>query len=76
MIRNISKAQGLYMCTELKTLEWDILNHGRLIWVSNIHTFNFFLIILFFEYPYCIKVTFDNNYRYNAISIGLISDWI
>jgi len=36
---------------------------------------------LFFGYPYCIKVTFGNNYRYNAISaisIGLIviSEWI
>ena len=22
-----------------------------------------------------VKVTFDNNYRYDAILIGLISDW-
>ena len=36
--------------TELKTLEWDILNPDRLIWVSNVHTFDLFLI-LFFGYP-------------------------
>ena len=29
--------------TELKTLEWDILNSDYLIWVSNGHTFDFFL---------------------------------
>ena len=34
---------------ELKTLEWDILNHDRLIWLSNVHTFDFILIILFFD---------------------------
>ena len=28
---------------ELKTLEWDILNHDYLIWVSNGHTFDFLL---------------------------------
>ena len=33
-----------------------------------------FFLILFFGYPYCKKVTFD-NYIYDAISIGLISDW-
>ena len=27
-----------------------------------------------FGYFYCIKVTVDNNYRYNAISFGLVSD--
>ena len=36
--------------------------------------FLFFYYSSFFGYPYCIKVTFDNNYRYDAISIGLISD--
>ena len=29
-----------------------------------------------FGYFYWIKVMFDNNYRYRAQSIGLISDWI
>ena len=33
-----------------------------------------FFLILHFGYPYCIKVTFSNNYRYDAVSIGLISD--
>ena len=28
-------------CSELKTLEWDILNTNYLIWVSNGHTFDF-----------------------------------
>ena len=32
---------------ELKTLEWDILNHDCLIWVSNVHTFGFLLNPLF-----------------------------
>ena len=30
--------------SELKTLEWDILNPDYLIWVSNVHTFNFLLL--------------------------------
>ena len=64
-----------FRISELKSQEWDILNHDRLIWLSNVHTFDFLLNPLF-GYFYCIKVTFDNNYRYNAISIGLISDWI
>jgi len=34
---------------------------------------SFFLKTLF-GYFLSIKVTFDNNYNYNAISIGLISD--
>ena len=38
-----------YMCTELKTLEWDILNPDYLIWVSNGHTFYFFLNHSFLE---------------------------
>ena len=33
--------QSIY--TELKTLEWDILNPHYLIWVSNGHTFDFLL---------------------------------
>ena len=60
---------------ELKTLEWNILNHDHLIWLSNGHTLDF-LINPLFGYFYCIKVTFDNNYKYNAISIGLISERI
>ena len=68
-----SRLRGVY--TELKTLEWDILNPDR-IWVSNVHTFDFNLNPSFWISLDYIKVTFDNNYRYNGISIGLISDWI
>jgi len=39
-----------YMCTELKTLDWDILNPDYLIWVSNGHTFDFLLKPLFLGY--------------------------
>ena len=60
--------------TELKTLERDILNPDCLIAEYPMYTLLIFFIILFFGYLYCIKVTFDNNYRYNAKSIGLISD--
>ena len=56
--------------SELKTLEWYILNHDRLVWLSNVHTFDFIINPLF-GYFYCMKVTFDNNYRYNAVSIEL-----
>ena len=38
-----------FIRTELKTLEWDILNHNRLISVSNVHTFDFLLMILFLD---------------------------
>ena len=69
MIRNISKAQGLYMCTELKTLEWDILNHGRLIWVP-MYTLLIFFLILFFGYPYCIKVTLDKYIDWTNIRLN------
>ena len=65
-------------CTELKTLEWDILNPDLLIWVSNVHcTFDFTLNSLFLNihYPYCINAKFDNKYRYHAISIELKIDW-
>ena len=31
------------MCPELKTLKFDITNPDRLIWISNVDTFNFFL---------------------------------
>ena len=63
------------MISELKTLEWGILNLDYLIWVSNGHTFDFLLnpLFLYRPSPYCIKVSFDKNYRYDAISIGLIS---
>ena len=46
-------------------------------WVSNVHTSDFILNPLFLKhhYPYYIKVPFDHKYRYNAISIGQISDW-
>ena len=61
------------MGSELKTLECNILNPDRLIWVSNVHTVTLliFFLVLSFGYPYCIKVTFDNNYRCDAISIEL-----
>ena len=55
--------------SELKTLEWDILDPDCLIWVSNEHTFDFLLNPLFW-------ISLLNKNRYNAISIGLISDWI
>ena len=53
----------------MKTLERDILNYDHLIRLSNVHAFDFLL----YGYFYCIKVKFDNNYRYNAISIELKS---
>ena len=42
--------------------------------MDRVHTFDFLLNPLF-GYSYCIKVVFDNNDRYDAISMGLISDW-
>ena len=36
---------------ELKILEWDILNHDYLIWVSNGHTFDFLFNSLFLDTP-------------------------
>jgi len=36
--------------SELKTLEWDILNPDYLIWVSNGHTFDFLLKPFFLGY--------------------------
>ena len=36
--------------SELKTLEWDILNPNYLIWVSNGHTFGFLLKPFFLGY--------------------------
>ena len=57
--------------SEQKTLDWDILNYDRLIWLSDVHAFDLLLNPLF-GYFYCIKVTFYKNYRYNATSIGLI----
>ena len=36
-----------FILSELKTLEWDILNTDRLIWVSNVHTFDYILNPLF-----------------------------
>ena len=59
------------MNSGLKTSEWDILNPEY-----PIYTLLILFLILSFGYFYGIKVTFDNNYRYNAMSIGLISDWI
>ena len=56
-------------------IEWDILNQDPLIWLFNVHTFDFLLLILFLDIL-LYKVTFDNNYRYNAISIGMLSNWI
>ena len=64
--------------SELKTLEWETLNSDRLIWISTVETFNFLFNLLLLDITFpttCYKDTFDNNYRYNAISIGLISDW-
>ena len=37
------------------------------------HTFDFILNPLFLDIS-TVEVTFDNNYRYNAISIELIFD--
>ena len=34
----------LCMYTELNTLEWDILNPDRLIWISNVHILDFILL--------------------------------
>ena len=61
-------------CSELKTSAWDILNTDRLIWISNVHTSDFLLnpLVGYFYCIYCMKVTFDNNYRYNATSTGNI----
>ena len=47
---------------------YDILNPDGLISVSNGHSLDFVLNPLIWITPF-IKVTFDNNYRYNAISI-------
>ena len=44
------KFQEFKTYSELKTLEWDILNHDYLIWVSNIHTFDFLLKPFFIRY--------------------------
>jgi len=38
------------MYSELKTIEWDILNPDYLIWVSNVHTFDFLLKPFFLGY--------------------------
>ena len=54
MFFNISNFVCLFKQPELKTLEWDILNPDRLIWVSNVHTFDFILNPLF-GYPYMYK---------------------
>ena len=59
-----------------RTLEWETHNSDRLIWISTVETFNFLfnLLLLDITFPItCYKDTFDNNYRYNAISIGLWS---
>ena len=69
LLRNIYPTK---VWSKLKTLEWDILNHDRLIWLSNVYTLLISTYNSLLGYFYCIKVTFDNNYRYNAISIGLI----
>jgi len=39
-----------FLSSELKTLEWDILNLDYLIWVSNGHTFDFLLNPFFLGY--------------------------
>ena len=68
-----------FLWSELKSCEWDILNPNPLIWVSNVHTFYFHLNSLFLDIPFpttCNKDIFDYKYRYNAISIELISNWI
>ena len=62
----------------LKTLELDILNPERLIWISTVETFNFLFnpLLLDITLPTTWnKETFDYKYRNDAISIGLISDW-
>ena len=41
--------QNKYIKSELKTLEWDILNPDRLIWISNLDTFNVLLNPLFLD---------------------------
>ena len=43
------------------------------IFLYSMCTLLIFYLILFFGNSYCIKVTFNNNYRYDALSIGLIS---
>ena len=68
------------MLTELKTLELDTLNPDRLVWISNLETCKFLLnpVMLDITFPYyvtCNKDKFDYKSRYDAISIGLISDW-
>ena len=52
----------------------------RLVWISNLETFNFLLnpVMLDITFPYyviCTKYKFDYKSRYYGISIGLISDW-
>ena len=45
----LKSVSSFSICSELKTLEWDILNPDYLIWVSNGHTFvlnHFFLDIV------------------------------
>ena len=66
-----------FIFTELKTLELDTLNPDRLIRISTVETFNFIVNTLSLDITFpstCNNVTFDNKYRYDAISIGLISD--
>ena len=50
----------------------------QLIWISTVETSNFVLNPLLLDIILsntCNKDTFDYRYRYNAISIELISDW-
>ena len=63
--------------SELKTLELDTPNPDRLIRISTVETFNFLFnpLLLDITIPTtCNKDKDDNKYRYNALSIGLISD--
>ena len=39
----------LFDLTELKTLKWNILNPNYVIWVSNVHTFDFLLKQFFLD---------------------------
>ena len=58
-----------------ETLELHSLNPDRLMWISTAETF-FNSLLLNITFPTtCYKDTFDYKYRYDAITIGLISDW-
>ena len=66
------------METELETFELKTFNPNCLIWISTVDTFNFNSNPLSLDITFhttCKTDTVYYKYRYDAISIGLISDW-